>query len=76
MITPCKPSAPPVSQSSLLANSCKMRATPKVTMMRVRSEPRNTPKLHTAPNTAVTNMAINKPNNGSGCRCLANKAAV
>jgi hypothetical protein len=46
-----------VSQSSLLPNSIRIRATPKVTMSRVRSEPRNTLRLQTAPKTAVTATA-------------------
>ena len=38
--TPCRPSAPPVSQSSLLASSYRIEATPSVTISRVRSVPR------------------------------------
>ena len=49
MVTPCKPSAPPVSQPYRLANSRSTSATPSVTIRRVRSEPRNTRKLVTKP---------------------------
>ena len=73
--TPCRPSAPPVRSSSLLANSSKIRAAPRVTIRRVRSLPRKMVTLHNKPSAAVSTAATHNPNKGSGTRCLANKAA-
>ena len=76
IITPCRPSAPPVSQSSLLASSSITRPTPSVTMRRVRSVPRMMVSDATAPSTVAAPMPTARPTSGSGITCLANSAAA
>ena len=48
---------------------------PKVTIKRVRSEPRKMVNAHRAPKQEVVAMAKHKPTKGSGMMCLANNAA-
>ena len=76
MVTPCRPSAPPVSQSSLLASSYKMSAKPSVTISRVRSLPRKMVSDITAPASAETTVPATSPVSGSPVRCLASKPAA
>ena len=73
--TPCKPSAPPVSQSSLLASSIRIKPTPNVTISRVRSVPRMMVALHSAPSKVALAMPTASPTSGSGMTNLANSAA-
>jgi hypothetical protein len=75
MVTPCKPSEPPVSQSSLLASSSNSKAMPSVTMSRVRSVPRMMVNEQTAPSAVAATMPTARPTSGSGITCLANNAA-
>ena len=75
--TPCRPSAPPVSQSSLLASSSSSSAVPSVTISRVRSVPRRIVMLATrAEQRADSTIATTRPTSGSGITCLANSAAA
>ena len=67
---PCSPSAPPVHCGNALATSCNTSATAKVTISRVRSLPRNTSRLVSAPSAAATAMATARPASGSGVTSL------
>ena len=76
MTTPCRPSEPPVSQSSLLASSSRIRATPSVTISRVRSLPRwMVTETSRAPAPSPPRPPPARPTSGSGITCLANSAA-
>jgi hypothetical protein len=73
-IRPWMPSVPPVSQSSLLASSSRISATPSVTIRRVRSVPRSTVRLATRPSTAGQRpWPTSRPRCGSGITCLQNR---
>ena len=77
MVTPCNPSAPPVSQPNLFANSRSKSATPSVTISRVRSEPRNTRKLVTKPSAIAARPETTNARTGSlMISYLASSAAV
>ena len=76
MVTPCRPSAPPVSQSSLLASSNRISVSPSVTMMRVRSVPRRMVSENSAPSSVPATVPTSRPTSGSGMTCLANSAAL
>ena len=76
MTTPCSPSAPPVSQSSLLASSSRIRPTPSVTISRVRSLPRMMVNEQAAPSSVAVTMPTASPTSGSGMTSLANSAAA
>ena len=67
IMTPCRPSAPPVN-SSLLASSRGSPATPSVTIRRVRSEPRDHEHRCWPRRAAATRpkVATARPTSGSG----------
>ena len=75
MATPCRPSAPPVSDAQEFATSRRMSETPSVTMRRVRSLPFSTSGLVTSPRSADVLMPKTSPMSGSAVTCLASSPA-
>ena len=65
MVTPDKPSAPPVIDGSWFAASYSIRPMPSVTISRARSPPRTTRKLVAKPTIAPAAPAATSPVSGS-----------
>ena len=76
IVTPDRPSAPPVIDGIWFAASNSISPMPSVTISRARSAPRTTRKLVAKPTSAPAAPATTSPLNGSPQPCTASRPAA